>query len=269
MDRSDPGAAWRRSSLAALVVRSMPPVLASGGLLLAWELLVRVLHVPAWILPAPSGIAHTLATRFDLIAGQALVTSSEIVCGFAAGVATGTAAALAMARWPWLRRALGPILVVSQSIPVFAIAPLLVVWLGFGLVSKVAMAAIIIFFPVATSLMEGLSRTDPGLVDLARLYRATPRQVLWLVRIPAALPSFAAGLRIAAAVAPIGAIVGEWVGASSGLGLLILQANARMQSDTVFAALAMLAVLSIASWVLVDAFARRLVRWAPDTLPSR
>lgn len=268
MDRFDPGAPWRRSPLTDLVARAAPPVLAVVALLLGWEQAVRLLGVPAWILPPPSRIANTLADRADLLGPQALVTLSEIVLGFAAGVGAGTAAALLMARWGWLRRALGPLLVASQSLPVFAIAPLLVVWLGFGLSSKVAMAAIIIFFPVATSLMEGLSRTDPGLVDLARLYRASPRQVLWLVRIPAAMPSFAAGLRIAAAVAPIGAIVGEWVGASSGLGLVILQANARMQTDTVFAALAVLATLSIASWALVDVVARRLVRWAPDTLPS-
>ena len=269
MDRFDQGADGRRVILAPVIRSAAPPILAVVLLLLGWEGLVRVLAVPAWILPPPSRIASTLVARIDLIAPQALVTLSEIVCGFAAGVAAGVAAALAMARWALLRRALAPLLVASQSMPVFAIAPLLVVWLGFGLSSKVAMAAIIIFFPVATSLMEGLSRTDPGLVDLARLYRASPRQVLWLVRVPAALPALAAGLRIAAAVAPIGAIVGEWVGASSGLGLVILQANARMQTDTVFAALAVLAILSIASWSLVDAFARRLIRWAPETLPSR
>ena len=161
-----------------------------------------------------------------------------------------------MARWPLVERAFGPLLVASQALPVFAIAPLLVVWLGFGLASKVTMATLIIFFPVATNFLEGLRRTDPGLVDLSRLYRASPRQRLWLIRIPAALPNLAAGLRIAAAVAPIGAIVGEWVGSSPGLGLLILHANARTQTDTVFAALLVLAVMSIALWKGIDAATR-------------
>lgn len=243
-----------------------PPALLVGVLLLAWEGAARLGGVPAWLLPAPTRVAATLVERFGLIAPQALVTLWEILAGFAAGTAAGLVAALAMARFAWLERALAPILVASQAMPVFAIAPLLVVWLGFGLASKVAMSGIIIFFPVALSFLEGLRRTDRGLVDLARLYRATPRQRLWLIRVPAALPSLAAGLRIAAAVAPIGAIVGEWVGASSGLGLLILHANARMQTDTVFAALFVLALLSVALWALVDALARRLVRWAPDTL---
>jgi putative hydroxymethylpyrimidine transport system permease protein len=243
-----------------------PPIALVAGLLILWEGGVRLGGVPGWILPPPTRIAATLVERFGVIAPQALVTLGEILAGFAAGTLAGMLAALAMARWSWLERALGPLLVASQAMPVFAIAPLLVVWLGFGLASKVAMSGVIIFFPVASSFLDGLRRTDRGLIDLARLYRASPAQRLWLVRIPAALPSLAAGLRIAAAVAPIGAIVGEWVGASSGLGLLILHANARMQTDTVFAALVVLAVLSVALWLLIDALTRRLVRWAPDTL---
>jgi putative hydroxymethylpyrimidine transport system permease protein len=243
-----------------------PAILLLALVFAAWEAAVRLAGTPAWILPPPSRVVVTLVTRFDVIAPQALVTLSEILAGFAAGAAAGVVAALLMARWKLLERALGPLLVASQAMPVFAIAPLLVVWLGFGLASKVAMAAIIIFFPVATSFLEGLRRTDRGLVDLATLYRATPLQRLWLIRAPAALPALASGLRIGAAVAPIGAVVGEWVGSSSGLGLLILHANARMQTDTVFAALAVLALLSVALWMTVDALTRRLVRWAPDTL---
>jgi putative hydroxymethylpyrimidine transport system permease protein len=262
------GAARRPSRPLSGPRRGSPwPVL--GGLtlfLVVWEAGVWLTGAPAWVLPPPSRIAATLVTRFDVIGPQALVTLSEILAGFAVGALCGAAAALLMARWSLLERSLGPLLVASQAMPVFAIAPLLVIWFGFGLASKVAMAAIIIFFPIATSFLEGLRRTDRGLVDLALLYRATPSQRLLLIRIPAALPALASGLRIAAAVAPIGAVVGEWVGASSGLGLLILHANARMQTDTVFAALAVLAVLSIALWTLVDALTRRWVRWAPDTL---
>lgn len=202
----------------------------------------------------------------DVLAGEALVTLGEIAGGFVIGTACGMAAALVMARWRRAEEALGPLLVVAQALPVFAIAPVLVLWLGFGYASKVAMAALIIFFPVATSFMEGLRRTDEGLVDLARLHRASAFDTMWLIRIPAALPSLAAGLRVAAAVAPLGAIVGEWVGASAGLGLLMLHANARMQTDMVFAALFVLVMISLALWAFIGILTRYMLRWSPDTL---
>ncbi|WP_188515837.1 ABC transporter permease [Alsobacter metallidurans] len=240
-------------------------VCAGLGLVGLWEAAVRLFAVPPYILPAPSRIAETLALRWRVIGAEALVTLGEILCGFAAGALLGLAVAVAMARWRLLERALGPVLVVSQALPVFAIAPLLVVWFGFGLASKVVMATLIIFFPVAANALDGLRRTDPNLIELARLYGATPRQTLLLIRTPAAMPAVATGLRIAAAAAPIGAVVGEWVGSSAGLGLLILHANARSQTDMVFAALVVLAALSITLWALVDRIARGLVRWAPDS----
>lgn len=246
--------------------RALLPLAGLAALLVAWEAAVRILAVPGWILPPPTRVAATLVERWPVIGPQAGVTALEIVAGLLAGSAAGIAAALLMARWPLAERLAGPVLVASQALPVFAVAPLLVVWFGFGLASKVVMASLIIFFPVASAFLEGLRRTDRGLLDLARLHGATPGQRLRLVQIPSALPALASGLRVAAAVAPIGAVVGEWVGASSGLGLLILHANARMQTDTVFAALAVLAALSIALWLAVDRLTRRLVRWAPDTL---
>jgi putative hydroxymethylpyrimidine transport system permease protein len=141
-----------------------------------------------------------------------------------------------------------------------------VIWLGFGLASKLAMAALIIFFPVSTNFLDGLRRTDENLVDLARLHGASRRDLLLLIRVPSALPALCSGLRIAAANAPIGAIIGEWVGSSAGLGLMMLHANARMQTDTVFAGLAVLVAFSIALWAAVGALTRRLVAWAPETL---
>ncbi|PSC03896.1 ABC transporter permease [Alsobacter soli] len=249
-------------------LRGVDP-LSLVGLLAAlalWEACGRFFAVPAYVLPVPSRIATTLVQRWSVIAPEALVTLGEILCGFAVGAGLGLVTALAMSRWRALERLLGPLLVVSQALPVFAIAPVLVVWFGFGLASKVAMATVIIFFPVAANALDGLRRTDPGLVELARLYGASPRQTLFLIRGPAALPAVATGLRIAAAAAPIGAVVGEWVGSSAGLGLLILHANARSQTDMVFAALAVLAALSVTLWTIVDRLLRRLVRWAPDTL---
>jgi putative hydroxymethylpyrimidine transport system permease protein len=262
---SAPSGRWSR----ILIPPSRLPwaAIASGAAVLAiWEGAVRALGTPVYLLPAPSRVAVTLVKNAPLLWGDALVTGGEMLGGLLIGTLAGSVVALVMAQSRFLERAVGPLLVVAQALPVFAIAPLLVVWFGFGVLSKLAMAALIIFFPVSTSLFEGLRRTDPGLIDLARLNGASRRDTLLLIRLPAALPAFGAGLRVAAAVAPLGAVVGEWVGSSSGLGLVMLHANARMQTDTVFAGLAILVVFSLALWAGVGALTRRMAYWAPDTL---
>jgi putative hydroxymethylpyrimidine transport system permease protein len=241
------------------------PLVTAGVLLGIWEALVRLLAVPPYLLPAPSRVAVTLVAEAGYLLDNAMITGLEILAGLALGAAIGVLAALAMARSALARRWLSPLMVVAQALPVFAIAPLLVVWFGFGLGSKVAMAALIIFFPVAAAFHDGLKRTDSGLVDLATLYGATPAQTLAFIRIPAALPALAQGLRAAAAVAPIGAVVGEWVGASAGLGFVMTQANARMQTDTMFAALIILVVMALALWFAMDRLLARWLHWVPDT----
>ena len=188
---------------------------------------------------------------------------AEILLGLAVGTVLGSSAALAMILSPVLKRWMLPVLVVSQAIPVFALAPILVLWLGYGMASKVGMAVLIIFFPVASSFFSGMRRTDADLLELARIMNARPLKVLTSVIIPSALPSFAAGLRVATAVAPIGAVVGEWVGSSRGLGFYMLHANARMQIDLMFAALTLLAAASLTLYFLVDRLLDRLVFWKP------
>jgi putative hydroxymethylpyrimidine transport system permease protein len=171
------------------------------------------------------------------------------------------AAALLMTLSAGLRRWLLPVLLLSQAVPVFALAPLLVLWLGFGIASKVAMAALVIFFPVMSAFHDGLRRVPQGWLDLARTMGAPAWRVLLLVRVPAALPSLGSGLRVAAAWAPIGAVIGEWVGASSGLGYVMLNANARVRTDVMFAALVVLSVMTVALWWAVDRGLRRLLAW--------
>ena len=170
---------------------------------------------------------------------------------------------------PLLKRWMLPVLVASQAIPVFAMAPILVLWLGYGMASKVAMAVLIIFFPVTASLYDGMRRTDHDLLDLARIMGASPAGVLRHIVLPSALPAFAAGLRVAAAVAPIGAVIGEWVGSSEGLGFYMHHANARMQVDLMFAALTLLAAASLTLYFCIDRLLDRLVFWQPKhgTMP--
>ncbi len=243
-------------------------VFAGVGLLLLWQGFVVATALPSFLLPSPLRVASALAARWDSILGHGLVTGAEILLGFAIGALSGAAAALVLAAWPAGRRWLLPLLLVSQAIPVFAIAPLLVLWLGFGMASKVAMATIVIFFPVATAFQDGLRRTDPGYLDLATTMGASRYAVLFRVRLPAALPALASGLRVAAGVAPIAAVIGEWVGASEGLGYLMLHANGRSQTDLMFAALFVLALMALALWFTVDRALRRALPWQADTLTA-
>jgi putative hydroxymethylpyrimidine transport system permease protein len=246
----------------------MRALVAAAGLVLLWQGFVWLSGVPPFLLPSPRRVALALLDRGDIIAGHAVTTGIEMLAGLALGALLGGAMALALSAWRGGRRWLLPLLLVSQAVPVFAIAPLLTLWLGFGIASKVAMATLIIFFPVATAFYDGLRRTDPGWLDLARTMDARGGAVLWRMRVPAALPSLASGLRVAAAVAPIGAVVGEWVGSSAGLGYLMLQANGRSQTDVMFAALFVLALMALALWFTTDRLLRLAIPWQPDSLLS-
>ncbi len=244
----------------------MRALIAAIGLVLGWEAFVRWSEVPPFLLPSPLRVWNVLLTRWDILIGHAGTTLTEILLGMVFGTLLGVSTALLLTAWRGGRRWLLPLLIASQAIPVFAIAPLLTLWMGFGLASKIAMATIIIFFPVATAFYDGLRRTEPGWLDLATTMGASRAAILWRVRVPAALPGLASGLRVAAAVAPIGAVVGEWVGASSGLGYVMLQANGRSQTDMMFAALAILASMAMALWFLTDLLLRRALPWQPDAL---
>ncbi|HYC64367.1 MAG TPA: ABC transporter permease [Reyranellaceae bacterium] len=239
----------------------MRPLITALGLLAAWEALVWVTGTPPYILPPPSRVFAVLAERVDLLLEHAAWTAAEMLLGLALGLLLGAALAVVFAASAGWRRWALPLVIVSQAIPVIALAPLLVLWLGYGMASKVAMAALVIFFPVVSALYDGLRRTDQGWLDLAHTMGAPPRAVLLQIRLPAALPAFASGARIAAAVAPIGAVIGEWVGASAGLGYLMTQSLARGQAALAFAALVLLCLLGLALYHATDRAARRLVPW--------
>ena len=236
------------------------------GLLALWQAVVWLAATPPYILPGPNLALLALIEHRTLITEHAAITLLEIVLGMIIGTACGAASALALARFGTARAWLLPVLVVSQALPVFALAPLLVLWLGYGLGSKVAMAVLIIYFPVTATFYDGLRRTDTDWLNLATTMGASPLTILFRIRLPAALPTLASGMRVAASVAPIGAIVGEWVGSSAGLGYLMLHANGRMQIDLVFAALLVLAVIAVALYSTVDRGMRALMPWQSETV---
>ena len=246
-------------------MKLLRPLVIFLGLILLWQLLVWVSGAPPYILPGPARVALALAERWRELIGHAGVTLAEILLGLLLGGLLGMLSALVIAWFRPARLWLMPVLVASQAIPVFALAPILVLWLGYGMASKVAMATLIIYFPVTAAFLDGLRRTEPGWTDLARSMDASRWSALRHIRMPAALPSFASGLRVATAVAPIGAVVGEWVGSSSGLGHLMLNANARGHTDLMFAALAVLAALAVALYFIVDRLLVRALPWVAES----
>jgi putative hydroxymethylpyrimidine transport system permease protein len=248
------------------MTRLFAPLLTAVGLLAFWQLATVATGVPPYILPSPVAVVGALILRHQLLLDHVWVTAAEIVLGFVIGAALGAISALCLVSFRPARRWLLPLLVISQALPVFALAPLLVLWLGYGMASKVGMAVLIIFFPVTAAFFDGLRRTDPGWLELARIMDAGPKAVLFQIRLPAALPALGSGLRVAASVAPIGAVVGEWVGSSAGLGHLMLHANARMQVDLMFAALLVLAAMALALYLAVDRGVRYLVPWQSETV---
>jgi len=233
----------------------------AAGLLLLWELIVLITGAPPYILPGPLPVGQALVSHFSLLLHHLKTTMTEIVLGLVLGTLLGISCALAMTILPRLKSWMLPVLVISQAIPVFALAPVLVLWLGYGLASKVAMTVLIIFFPVCSSFYYGMQRINPDLLELARIMQGRKVAILRHIVIPSALPSFAAGVRVAAAVAPIGAVVGEWVGSSSGLGFYMLHANGRMQIDLMFAALTMLSVSSLLLYFFIDYSLNKMVFW--------
>ncbi|MFQ5973405.1 MAG: ABC transporter permease [Alphaproteobacteria bacterium] len=245
------------------------PVIIFAGLLIGWQTVVWLTGVQSFILPGPRLVLEAFYQRGDVLLGHAAVTVGEILLGLAFGTILGVTSALTMASFRPARRWLLPVLVVSQAIPVFALAPVLVLWFGYGMAPKVAMATLIIYFPVTATFFDGLRRTDPGWLDLARTMNASRWTTLRHVRLPAALPALASGLRVAAAVAPIGAVVGEWVGASAGLGYYMLLMNGRVQTAAMFAALFTLALVAVTIYFTVDFLLRRALPWQPETDPSR
>ena len=230
----------------------LTPLAVAMGLLLAWQALVTVTGLPPFLLPGPGAVAEALWSHRAVLANAALRSLTEILIGFALGSGTGAALAVLMASLPRLASVLRPVLLLSQVIPIFALAPILTLWLGFGMAPKIVVVALICFFPVASAFHDGLLRTSPACLDLARTMGAHPWREMVHLRIPMALPMLGSGLVLAAVYAPIGAVIGEWVGGSEGLGAVMIHANGRMRTDLAFAALALVTLIALGFHALVS-----------------
>jgi len=241
--------------------RILAPILLLAALLAAWELAVRLAGVPGYILPPPSRIAATFVVRFPMIWGHTVVTLAEIALGLLLGSAAGFLLAVAIVYAPVLEWALHPLIVASQMIPVFAIAPLLIVWLGYGLWPKVVVAALIGFFPIVVNGIDGLRSANAETVDLFRSLGASRWQIFVKLRLPGSLPSLFSGWKVGATLSVVGATIGEWIGARRGLGFLMLQSNALLRVDVVFAAILALALVGLLLFGAVRIIERWALRW--------
>jgi NitT/TauT family transport system permease protein/putative hydroxymethylpyrimidine transport system permease protein len=243
----------------------MPAALLVLAGLAAWEAIVRAGAVDPLILPAPTDVAQALWDDRAILAPDLATTTWEVLLGLLAAIAAGVAVALAMHLWPVARRALGPLVVGSQAVPVPVIAPLVVLVLGFGLAPKVLLIALVCFFPVAINLYDGLRAADPDARKLLRSLDASRWQTLRMLEAPSALPAAFTGIRVAAAVAVIGAVFAEWAGSDAGLGHSLLTANGQLLTPRAFAATGLLIALAIALYGAVALIERRVVDWTPRT----
>jgi len=227
--------------------------------LFIWHFIVVGFNLPSYILPSPLLVLIALKEHLGLILQQSIPTIIEAGVGFILSLLFGGFWALVLVYFRPLRLWFLPLLLASQALPVFAVAPLFVIWLGYGVASKIAVTCLMLFFPITSSFYDGLSHTPDRFLDLAKTMNATRWQFLWRIRVPVALPALGKGLKIAAVFAPMGAVIGEWVGASRGLGFLILNANSRMQIDLMFAALLILVILALVFYYSVDFLLTRLI----------
>ena len=238
-----------------------PAVILLALLLFGWEAWVRIFDTKPYILPAPSRIWTAFLEIRGTLPVHIRTTMTEALVGLVAAAAIGVALATLIVGVPLVRRVLYPLLIVSQTIPLVVLAPLLIIWFGFGLTPKIVVVALVGFFPIVVSTVDGLTSADRDMVGLVRSMGAKRGQLLRYVLIPAATPAFFAGLKIAAAYAVVAAIFGEWVGAQSGLGLFIARSRTAFRTDRVFVGIAITALLSIALFMAVQALARLASPW--------
>jgi ABC-type nitrate/sulfonate/bicarbonate transport system permease component len=240
-----------------------PPFALTAIVILAWEVYVRLAGIDPITLPAPSRVVTSLWDFRDIAVGHLVPTLVEAIFGCALSVALAIGAAIALDRWEPIRRAVEPLLVTSQTIPIVAIAPLFVIWFGFGLLPKVLIVVLVTFFPVTIALLDGFGRVAPDATDLMRSLGATARQTFRKLRWPAALPALFTGLRISVVYAVIGAIFGEYVGATEGLGIWMKLSQNSFRTDLVFGAILLTAVVSVALYLAVGVVERVVVPWSP------
>jgi putative hydroxymethylpyrimidine transport system permease protein len=241
--------------------RIAPPLLLLAAAIGLWELVVRAANVPDYLFPAPSAVASSLGSDAALLGHATTVTAREVVLGYALAVAVAVVIAVVVHFSAAVRRALLPILVLSQTVPTVVLAPILAILLGYGIAPKLVVVAIVCFFPIVVNAVDGLRATDPELVRMMRTLHGSRLAIFRRVEVPSALPAVFSGARVAATYAAVGAVFGEWAGSSSGLGFVMLQAQPALATARIFAAIVILSALALALYGAVSLAERLLVPW--------
>ena len=249
------------------LIRVLPPLILAALIIAVWQVaaetgfLADTLGLDPLLVPSPSEIASSLVDDRAILFDNALVTLGEVLAGFGLALVLGAGAAVLLHLYEPIRQAAYPLVVASQTIPVIVIAPILVVWFGYGIGPKLAVIALICFFPITVNTLDGLRSVPRDLIDMMRSLDADRARILSDVELPSALPYLFSGAKIAVAVAVIGAVFGEWVGASSGLGYLMLQDNAQLETARLFASVFLLSVIALALFGAVAMLERAAIRW--------
>jgi len=228
-------------------------------LLIIWEVAVWLKHMPAYILPSPIQITKTMAESAPLLLKHSASTLEETLLGFALAIGIAFVTAFVLNHFNWLNEAVYPLLIVSQTIPIITLAPLFLVWFGWGMLPKILIVILVCFFPIVISLLDGLNAVDPDIINLFRSMGASRLATFKMVKLPAALPGFFSGLKISASYSIMAAVIGEWLGAQQGLGYYMTIAQKSFRVDRVLAAVVVIAVLSLllvkvihlAEWLLI------------------
>jgi ABC-type nitrate/sulfonate/bicarbonate transport system permease component len=239
----------------------MMPSFVILAILVLWELSVYVTGIEKWILPAPTEIFQSLVNSSDLLVIHSLQTLKETLLGLLLAVIVGMILATLIDVSEWFQKTLYPLLVISQTIPIIAVAPLIMIWFGFGILPKVIVVALVCFFPIAINLADGYRTVDISMIRLLETMGATKWQIFKMVKFPGAMPFFFSGLRIAGTYSVMGAVIGEWLGASQGLGILLTRSSQSFLTDRVFATIVVIVFMSLAIFAIVEVLARVTMRW--------
>jgi NitT/TauT family transport system permease protein len=249
--------------------RGLKTALTLVALVVVWEISCRLFHIPSFLIPSPSSVALRLYEKRELYVFHGAVTLYETALGFFLAVGFGLVAAAIIVMLPRLRDIVMPILLIAQIVPKVAVAPLLLIWFGYGLLPKVLIAFLVAFFPIVVNGASGLLSVQKELLDLGSSLEATHWQTFWKFRLPAAIPEILSGMKVAITLAVVGAVIGEFVGGSAGLGYLIMVANQDADTAFAFASIFLLSVLGLVLYLGVEVAEYALTPWNNAPEPRR